>query len=100
MDIRLKVFGKDNLHLATALEDLAYSTYVNEYSTGRFDTARFVLKSTSDNMHRFVLQMLLLNVMFRGHAEDSINMITRILPNDHLSLASSKRVKGTFRSSL
>lgn len=33
--------------------------------------------------------------VFRFHAERAIDIITHILPEDHLLLASSKRVKGT-----
>jgi hypothetical protein len=34
------VFGRSNLHVATAQEDLAYALYVLEYSSGRFYKAR------------------------------------------------------------
>lgn len=37
---RLCVFGYNNLHVATAHEDLGYALYVHEYSTGNFDEAR------------------------------------------------------------
>ena len=37
---RLYVFGYNNLHVATAHEDLGYALYVHEYSTGDFDEAR------------------------------------------------------------
>uniref|UniRef100_A0A8C6SY91 Amyloid beta precursor protein (cytoplasmic tail) binding protein 2 n=1 Tax=Neogobius melanostomus TaxID=47308 RepID=A0A8C6SY91_9GOBI len=57
-----------NIHVATAHEDLAYSSYVHQYSSGKFDNALF-------------------------HAERAIDIITHILPEDHLLLASSKRVK-------
>lgn len=40
LDIRQAVFGGNNLHLATAHEDLAYSSYVHEYSSGKFDSAK------------------------------------------------------------
>lgn len=66
--IRLYVFGYNNLHVAMAHEDLGYALYVHEYSTGNFDEARY-------------------------HAERAINIITKLLPEDHLLLASSKRVK-------
>ncbi|CAB1348319.1 unnamed protein product [Coregonus sp. 'balchen'] len=55
-----------NIHVATAHEDLAYSSYVHQYSSGKFDNALF-------------------------HAERAIDIITHILPEDHLLLASSKR---------
>uniref|UniRef100_A0A8C6SZY8 Amyloid beta precursor protein (cytoplasmic tail) binding protein 2 n=1 Tax=Neogobius melanostomus TaxID=47308 RepID=A0A8C6SZY8_9GOBI len=61
-------FGGKNIHVATAHEDLAYSSYVHQYSSGKFDNALF-------------------------HAERAIDIITHILPEDHLLLASSKRVK-------
>ncbi|KAG7218378.1 hypothetical protein INR49_008292 [Caranx melampygus] len=63
LDIRQSVFGGKNIHVATAHEDLAYSSYVHQYSSGKF------------------------------HAERAIDIITHILPEDHLLLASSKRVK-------
>ncbi|GAB1296607.1 Amyloid protein-binding protein 2 [Apodemus speciosus] len=69
LDIRQSVFGGKNIHVATAHEDLAYSSYVHQYSSGKFDNALF-------------------------HAERAIGIITHILPEDHLLLASSKRVKG------
>lgn len=47
---------------------MAYSSYVHQYSSGKFDNALF-------------------------HAERAIGIITHILPEDHLLLASSKRVK-------
>ncbi|KAI1893381.1 hypothetical protein AGOR_G00123150 [Albula goreensis] len=68
LDIRQSVFGGKNIHVATAHEDLAYSSYVHQYSSGKFDNALF-------------------------HAERAIDIITHILPEDHLLLASSKRVK-------
>jgi len=68
LDIRISVFGGNNLHVAVAHEDLAYCLYVHEYSSGKFLDAKL-------------------------HAETAIDIITRILPADHLLLASSKRVK-------
>ncbi|XP_078362508.1 amyloid protein-binding protein 2-like isoform X1 [Oculina patagonica] len=65
---RFYVFGFNNLHVATAHEDLGYALYVHEYSTGNFDEARY-------------------------HAERAISIITKLFPEDHLLLASSKRVK-------
>ena len=38
---RFYVFGYNNLHVATAHEDLGYALYVHEYSTGNFDEARY-----------------------------------------------------------
>lgn len=40
LDIRKEIFGKTNLHVALAHEDLAYALYVYEYSSGRFVEAR------------------------------------------------------------
>lgn len=39
LDIRTSVFGPNNLHVAIAHEDLAYSSYVYEYSSGEFQHA-------------------------------------------------------------
>ncbi|XP_046396092.1 amyloid protein-binding protein 2 isoform X2 [Ischnura elegans] len=68
LDIRLSVFGKWNIHVASAHEDLAYALYVHEYSSGRFVEAR-------------------------DHAERAINIMKELLPREHLLLASSQRVK-------
>lgn len=40
LSIRKEVFEKNNIMVATAYEDLAYALYVNEYSSGRFYSAR------------------------------------------------------------
>ena len=53
--------------MALAHEDLAYATYVHEYSSGKFSEAR-------------------------NHAETSLRILGKHLPADHLTLASSKRV--------
>lgn len=37
---------------------------------------------------------MVVDFYFRQHADVAIDIITRILPHDHLLLASSKRVKG------
>ena len=42
LDIRIAVFGGNNLHVAIAHEDLAYCSYVHEYSSGKFDDAKCV----------------------------------------------------------
>jgi len=42
LDIRVAIFGGNNLHVAIAHEDLAYCAYVHEYSSGKFHDARFV----------------------------------------------------------
>jgi len=41
LDIRLAVFGGNNLYVAIAHEDLAYCAYVHEYSSGKFHDARY-----------------------------------------------------------
>ncbi|XP_074030648.1 protein interacting with APP tail-1 [Leptinotarsa decemlineata] len=66
--IRKDMFQKNNIHIALGHEDLAYALYVNEYSSGRFYKAK-------------------------ENAERSIRIMERILPKDHLLLASVKRVK-------
>lgn len=43
LDIRGAIFGKTNLHVALAHEDLAYALYVYEYSSGKFDEARYLI---------------------------------------------------------
>jgi hypothetical protein len=43
LDIRQSVFGGKNIHVATAHEDLAYSSYVHLYSSGKFDNALWVI---------------------------------------------------------
>ncbi|KAK7459432.1 hypothetical protein BaRGS_00039000 [Batillaria attramentaria] len=68
LDIRISVFGGNNLFVAIAYEDLAYASYVFEYSSGKFDGAR-------------------------DQANKSIKVLCHILPQDHLLLSSSKRVK-------
>ncbi|CAI9741525.1 protein-binding 2 [Octopus vulgaris] len=68
LDIRLSVFGGNNFHVAVAHEDLAYASYVHEYSSGNFKDAQ-------------------------RHAEKAIEILLKILPSDHLLLSSSKRVK-------
>lgn len=40
LEIRQAIFGKCNILVAIAHEDLAYAFYVHEYSTGKFDQAR------------------------------------------------------------
>jgi len=42
IDIRLAVFGGNNIHVAIAHEDLAYCLYVFEYSSGKFQEAKLV----------------------------------------------------------
>lgn len=66
--IRQCVFGGKNLHIAITHEDLAYASYVNEYSTGKFQSAH-------------------------QHADRAMEIMCSLLPPDHLLLSSSKRVK-------
>lgn len=40
LDIRKKIFEKHNINVAVGFEDLAYASYVNEYSSGDFYLAR------------------------------------------------------------
>lgn len=68
LQIRKNTFDKNNIHVALAHEDLGYALYVNEYNSGRF-------LSAFENVER------------------SIRIMERILPKDHLLLASVKRVK-------
>ncbi|XP_041347960.1 amyloid protein-binding protein 2-like [Gigantopelta aegis] len=68
LDIRQSVFGGNNLYVAIANEDLAYASYVEQYSSGKFKKAQ-------------------------DHAERAIEILGHILPPDHLLLSSSKRVK-------
>ncbi|XP_066937070.1 amyloid protein-binding protein 2 isoform X1 [Macrobrachium rosenbergii] len=68
LEVRQYVFGGVNLHVAIAHEDLAYASYVHNYAFGKFDHAR-------------------------THAERAIDLMLRLLPEDHLLLSSSKRVK-------
>ncbi|XP_029169791.1 amyloid protein-binding protein 2 [Nylanderia fulva] len=68
LDIRRAIFGKTNLHVALAHEDLAYALYVYEYSSGKFDEAS-------------------------EHAGIAIDIMEKLLPTYHLMLASAKRVK-------
>ena len=56
-----------NLQVALAHEDLAYATYVAEYSTGRFTVAR-------------------------EHVEEALRIMRRHVPCNHVSIGSSLRV--------
>ncbi|KAK6637218.1 hypothetical protein RUM44_007632 [Polyplax serrata] len=67
-NIKTSVFKKDNVHVALALEDLAYGLYVREYSSGRFQMAK-------------------------EKSEESIRIMEKLLPVDHFMLSSAKRVK-------
>lgn len=41
LEIRKNVFGKNNLCVAMVHEDLGYASYVQEYSSGDFENARY-----------------------------------------------------------
>jgi hypothetical protein len=60
--IREKCLGPKNLLVATGYKDLAYATYVHEYSTGKFIEAKYF-------------------------AEKSLEILTEMLPQNHLLLA-------------
>lgn len=68
LDIKRCVFGNRNYHVAIAHEDLSYAYYVHEYSTGNFTCAR-------------------------DHVEKAVDILKHLVPEDHLKLASAKRVK-------
>lgn len=68
LEIRESIFGKMNLLVAIAYEELAYALYVQEYSSGKFQQASY-------------------------HAGKAIEIMGKLLPVEHLMLASTKRVK-------
>ena len=68
LDVKRCVFGNRNFHVAVCHEDLSYAYYVHEYSTGNFTCAR-------------------------DHVEKAVDILKYIVPDDHLKLASAKRVK-------
>ncbi|XP_073834237.1 protein interacting with APP tail-1 [Musca autumnalis] len=68
LDIKRCVFGNRNFHVAMAHEDLSYAYYVHEYSTGNFTCAH-------------------------DHIEKSVDILKHLVPQNHLKLASAKRVK-------
>lgn len=41
LEIRRAIYGKSNLYVAAAHEDLAYALYVLEYNSGKFGEARY-----------------------------------------------------------
>lgn len=45
LKIRKGVFGKNNIHIALVLENLAYAHYVNEYSSGNFYYAKLIFNT-------------------------------------------------------
>jgi len=67
LKVREAIFGDLNLNSALRHEDLAYATYVYEYNSGHFNDAKL-------------------------HAETALEIMNRLLPSNHLLLASSQRV--------
>merc|ERR1712223_1005811 len=67
LTIREKILGHHNLLVAKAYEELAYATYVHEYSSGHFEKAK-------------------------KHAESALLIMQDIIPSNHLLVASSQRV--------
>ncbi|KAG8189825.1 hypothetical protein JTE90_026128 [Oedothorax gibbosus] len=67
LDIRINVLGGNNLLVAIAHEDLAYASYVYEYSSGNFQDAR-------------------------AHVEKALAIKAYLLQPDHFLLPSVKRV--------
>lgn len=41
LEIRKRIFEKHNIYVAVGFEDVAYASYVNEYSSGDFYLARY-----------------------------------------------------------
>ena len=73
LEIREYIFGLNdnnvtNLLIAMTHEELGYATYVAEYSSGNFVSASF-------------------------HANKAMSIVSHLLPEEHLLLASAKRVK-------
>lgn len=67
MQIRKSSLNHDNLLVARAYEELAYATYVYQYNRGHFDNARH-------------------------SAETALSIMNRIIPSNHLLVASAQRV--------
>ena len=73
LEIREYIFGLNdnnvtNLLIAMTHEELGYASYVHEYSSGNFLNASF-------------------------HANKAMSIVTQLVPENHLLLASAKRVK-------
>lgn len=68
LTIKKSVFGNNNLNVAVAHEDLAYALYVQEYSSGHFESAE-------------------------EHIKAAIDIMQDLVPDNHLMQASAKRVK-------
>lgn len=73
--IRVAIFGKTNLQVALAHENLAYALYVYEYNTGDYERASY-------------------------HANKAIEMMEKLLAGDHIMLASARRVKALILEEL
>ena len=67
LQIRESILGRNNLLVAKAYEELAYATYVHEYSSGQFEKAKM-------------------------HAEAALLIMQKLIPSNHLLVASSQRV--------
>ncbi|XP_026848269.1 amyloid protein-binding protein 2 [Drosophila persimilis] len=68
LGVRRGIFGNMNFHVAIAHEDLSYAYYVHEYSTGEFSCAQ-------------------------DHVDKAVSIMKKLVPSNHLMLASAKRVK-------
>ncbi|CAG2175936.1 unnamed protein product, partial [Oppiella nova] len=73
LEIREYIFGMNdnsvtNLLIAITHEELGYASYVHEYSSGNFLNASF-------------------------HANKAMSIVSQLVPDNHLLLASAKRVK-------
>lgn len=62
LDIRQSVFGGKNIHVATAHEDLAYSSYVHQYSSGKFDNALWVQLNLQTQDYSWTSQLITLDM--------------------------------------
>ncbi|XP_054707927.1 amyloid protein-binding protein 2-like isoform X2 [Uloborus diversus] len=68
LDLHASFFGGKNLHVALAHGDLAYASYVHEYTSGRFKDAR-------------------------DHTDKALSIMSHLLEEDHFLLTAAKRVK-------
>lgn len=99
LETHKNIFEKNNIHVAVGMEDLAYAHYVNEYSSGDFYSARYITKILMNLSTIFIILTIFINILFknlfsfRENAERAIRIMEKILPKDHLLLASAKRVK-------
>ena len=67
LQIRTGIFGRWNLLTSLGHEDVAYASYVYEYSTGHFSGAL-------------------------SNSKTALEVMDRLLPENHLLMASAKRV--------